>query len=96
MTGKTQLKWQVALKRMTTTMKLKKGGVAMPFQVRTCPLFVLKPVGDLELHKECIIQYTCTFSVWGNQNNMNLNPLVFTNITTSPYFKVTLIQYKVS
>lgn len=32
--------------------------------------------------------------VWGNQNNMNLNPLVFTNITTSPYFKVTLIQYK--
>merc|ERR1719334_2033413 len=31
---------------------------------------------------------------WGNANNMNLNPLIFTNITSSPYFKVTLIQLK--
>ena len=33
---------------------------------------------------------------WGNAQTMNLNPLIFTNITSSPYFKVTLIQFKVS
>ena len=35
-------------------------------------------------------------ATWGNANNMNLNPLIFTNITSSPYFKVTLMQFKVS
>jgi len=33
-------------------------------------------------------------ATWGNANNMNLNPLIFTNITSSPYFKVTLMQFK--
>ena len=36
-----------------------------------------------------------SLTTWGNANNMNLNPLIFTNITSSPYFKVTLIQFKV-
>jgi len=35
-----------------------------------------------------------SLTTWGNANNMNLNPLIFTNITSSPYFKVTLIQFK--
>jgi len=35
-----------------------------------------------------------SLATWGNANNMNLNPLIFTNITSSPYFKVTLIQFK--
>ena len=30
-------------------------------------------------------------SCWGNQQNMNLNPLILTNITGSPYFKVQLL-----
>ena len=37
-----------------------------------------------------------SLATWGNANNMNLNPLIFTNITSSPYFKVTLMQFKVS
>ena len=37
-----------------------------------------------------------SLDTWGNANNMNLNPLIFTNITNSPYFKVTLIQFKVN
>ena len=31
---------------------------------------------------------------WGNQNTMNLNPLILTNIQNSPYFKVNLIELK--
>ena len=33
--------------------------------------------------------------VWGNQASMNLNPLILTNITQSPYFKVNLTEKKV-
>ena len=33
--------------------------------------------------------------VWGNQASMNLNPLILTNITQSPYFKVSLTEKKV-
>ena len=32
---------------------------------------------------------------WGNQATMNLNPLILTNITQSPYFKVNLTEIKV-
>ena len=32
---------------------------------------------------------------WGNQNTMNLNPLILTNIQGSPYFKVNLFGLKV-
>lgn len=32
---------------------------------------------------------------WGNQQSMNLNPLILTNIQNSPYFKVNLIELKV-
>lgn len=35
-----------------------------------------------------------TLPFWGNANNMNLNPLIFTNITSSPYFKVNLVTFK--
>ena len=34
-------------------------------------------------------------SCWGNQQSMNLNPLILTNITGSPYFKVQLFNIKV-
>jgi len=27
-------------------------------------------------------------SIWGNQNSMNINPLILTNIQSSPYSKV--------
>jgi len=33
-------------------------------------------------------------SCWGNQQSMNLNPLILTNITGSPYFKVQLFNIK--
>ena len=33
---------------------------------------------------------------WGNQTTMNMNPLILTNVTTSPYFKVTLAEVTVS
>ena len=32
---------------------------------------------------------------WGNVTTMNLNPLILTNITSSPYFKVSLAAVKV-
>ncbi len=32
--------------------------------------------------------------VWGNANTMNINPLILTNITGSPYFKVNLFEIK--
>jgi pre-mRNA-splicing factor 38B len=32
---------------------------------------------------------------WGNVATMNLNPLILTNITSSPYFKVSLAAVKV-
>ena len=32
--------------------------------------------------------------VWGNEKTMNLNPLLLTNIQSSPYFKVTLFALK--
>ena len=34
--------------------------------------------------------------IWGNTSNMNLNPLIMTNIQGSPYFKVNLLSFKVS
>ena len=33
---------------------------------------------------------------WGNQGSMNLNPLILTNIQNSPYFKVNLVELKVT
>lgn len=32
--------------------------------------------------------------LWGNEKTMNLNPLLLTNIQSSPYFKVTLFALK--
>ena len=35
-----------------------------------------------------------TLSIWGNEKTMNLNPLILTNIQSSPYFKVNLYELK--
>jgi len=32
--------------------------------------------------------------IWGNQRTMNMNPLILTNVTNSPYFKVNLFEIK--
>lgn len=32
--------------------------------------------------------------LWGNQQTMNLNAMVYTNVTQSPYFKANLIELK--
>merc|ERR1712156_1285889 len=32
--------------------------------------------------------------IWGNQRTMNMNPLILTNVTNSPYSKVNLIELK--
>jgi hypothetical protein len=32
--------------------------------------------------------------IWGNEKTMNLNPLILTNIQSSPYFKVNLYELK--
>merc|ERR1719158_2063474 len=32
--------------------------------------------------------------IWGNQRTMNMNPLILTNVTNSPYFKVQLFNIK--
>lgn len=33
-------------------------------------------------------------TMWGNQQTMNINPLIHTNIVSSPYFKVNLFELK--
>ena len=35
-----------------------------------------------------------TLTCWGNEKTMNLNPLILTNIQSSPYFKVNLYELK--
>jgi pre-mRNA-splicing factor 38B len=35
-----------------------------------------------------------TLSVWGNQTTMNLNPLIHTNIESSPYYTGKLSELK--
>jgi pre-mRNA-splicing factor 38B len=35
-----------------------------------------------------------TLAIWGNPTTMNLNTLILTNITNSPYFKGTLSELK--
>lgn len=32
--------------------------------------------------------------LWGNEKTMNLNPMILTNILSSPYFKVQLYELK--
>ena len=54
------------------------------------------PAEDYEDEEEYEIKKQGQLSCWGNQQSMNLNPLVLTNITGSPYFKVQLFNLKVS
>lgn len=32
--------------------------------------------------------------LWGNEKTMNLNPMILTNVLSSPYFKVQLYELK--
>jgi pre-mRNA-splicing factor 38B len=32
---------------------------------------------------------------WGNEETMNLNPLILTNVQNSPYYKLTLVPIQV-
>ena len=54
------------------------------------------PAEEYEDEEEYEIKKQGQLSCWGNQQSMNLNPLVLTNITGSPYFKVQLFNLKVS
>ena len=53
------------------------------------------PVEEYEDEDEFEIKKQGQLSCWGNQQSMNLNPLILTNITGSPYFKVQLFNIKV-
>ena len=53
-------------------------------------------VEEYEDEEELEIKKQGQLSCWGNQQSMNLNPLILTNITGSPYFKVQLFNIKVS
>ena len=53
------------------------------------------PAEEYEDEEEHEIKKQGQLSCWGNQQSMNLNPLILTNITGSPYFKVQLFNIKV-
>ena len=53
------------------------------------------PGEEYEDEEEYEIKKQGQLSCWGNQQSMNLNPLILTNITGSPYFKVQLFNIKV-
>jgi len=52
------------------------------------------PVEEFEDEEEFEGKKQGQLSCWGNQQSMNLNPLILTNITGSPYFKVQLFNIK--
>ena len=54
------------------------------------------PAEEYEDEEEYEVKKQGQLSCWGNQQSMNLNPLILTNITGSPYFKVQLFNIKVS
>ena len=54
------------------------------------------PAEEYEDEEEYEVKKQGQLSCWGNQQSMNLNPLILTNITGSPYFKVQLFNVKVS
>ena len=53
------------------------------------------PAEEYEDEEEYEVKKQGQLSCWGNQQSMNLNPLILTNITGSPYFKVQLFNIKV-
>ena len=54
------------------------------------------PADEYEDEEEYEVKKQGQLSCWGNAQSMNLNPLILTNITGSPYFKVQLFNIKVS
>jgi len=52
------------------------------------------PADEYEDEEEYEVKKQGQLSCWGNAQSMNLNPLILTNITGSPYFKVQLFNIK--
>lgn len=51
-------------------------------------------MGSQAVNKPASGKHGNVLPLWGNEKTMNLNPMILTNVLSSPYFKVQLYELK--